>query len=171
MVFAFLYGLSMDYEVFILARMREAHDRTGSTTTAIVEGIGRTGRLVTSAALILFLAFVSLSSGPETSLKVFAAGLGTGILLDVTVVRALLVPTLVSLFGRWNRWLPVWAARHLGVAFPLPCPARASIRPAARRRTPAGPAPVSPLGDTADWACSACAEPTLSFCEPVLSLP
>jgi RND superfamily putative drug exporter len=115
MVFAFLYGLSMDYEVFILARMREAHDRTGSTTTAIVEGLGRTGRLVTSAALILFLAFAALASGPDTSLKVFATGLGAGILLDATVVRALLVPALVSLFGRWNWWLPAWAARPLGV--------------------------------------------------------
>jgi RND superfamily putative drug exporter len=116
MVFAFLYGLSMDYEVFILTRMREAHDRTGSTTTAIVEGLGRTGRLVTSAALILFLAFASLASGPEVSLKVFATGLGAGILLDATVVRALLVPALVSLFGRWNWWLPPWAARPLRVA-------------------------------------------------------
>ncbi|HZD01087.1 MAG TPA: MMPL family transporter [Actinomycetes bacterium] len=116
MVFAFLYGLSMDYEVFILARMREAHDRTGCTTTAIVEGIGRTGRLVTSAALILFLAFAALASGPEVSLKVFATGLGAGILLDATVVRALLVPALVSLLGRWNWWLPAWAARPLGVA-------------------------------------------------------
>jgi RND superfamily putative drug exporter len=121
MVFAFLYGLSMDYEVFILARMREAHDRTGSTTTAIVEGIGRTGRLVTSAALILFAAFASLAAGPETTLKVFATGLGAGILLDATVVRALLVPALVSLFGRWNWWLPAWAARPLGVP---PSPAR-----------------------------------------------
>jgi RND superfamily putative drug exporter len=120
-VFAFLYGLSMDYEVFILARMREAHDRTGSTTTAIVEGIGRTGRLVTSAALILFLAFAALASGPDVSLKVFATGLGAGILLDATVVRALLVPALVSLLGRWNWWLPAWAARPLGVT---PSPAR-----------------------------------------------
>jgi len=116
MAFAFLYGLSMDYEVFILARMREEHDRSGSTTTAIVEGIGRTGRLVTSAALILFLAFASLASGPGTDLKVMATALGAGILLDATVVRALLVPALVSLFGRWNWWLPAWAARPLRVA-------------------------------------------------------
>jgi len=116
MAFAFLYGLSMDYEVFILARMREEHDRSGSTTTAIVEGIGRTGRLVTSAALILFLAFASLASGPEVDLKVMATALGAGILLDATVVRALLVPALVSLFGRWNWWLPAWAAKPLRLA-------------------------------------------------------
>ncbi len=76
MVFAFLFGLSMDYEVFILARMREEYDATGSTDTAVVRGIGRTGRLVTSAALILFLAFLSLASGPGTEVKVLATGLG-----------------------------------------------------------------------------------------------
>ena len=106
MVFAFLFGLSMDYEVFILARMREEYDATGSTDTAVVRGIGRTGRLVTSAALILFLAFVSLASGPETEIKVLATGLAAGILLDATVIRALLVPAVISLFGRWNWWLP-----------------------------------------------------------------
>ncbi|WP_075903437.1 MMPL family transporter [Actinomadura sp. CNU-125] len=123
MVFAFLYGLSMDYEVFILARMREAYDRTGSTRAAVVEGIGRTGRLVTSAGLILFLAFASLAAAPIIEVKIFATGLGIGILLDATVVRALLVPALVSLFGRWNWWLPGWAARVLRVEpSPLPAP-------------------------------------------------
>jgi putative drug exporter of the RND superfamily len=115
MVFAFLFGLSMDYEVFILSRVREEYDRTGSTETAIVEGIGRTGRLVTSAALILFLSFAALGSGPEVLLKVFATGLAAGIILDATVVRALLVPALVALFGRWNWWLPTWPARLLRV--------------------------------------------------------
>jgi putative drug exporter of the RND superfamily len=115
MVFAFLYGLSMDYEVFILSRMREEYDRTGDTNTAIVEGLGRTGRLVTSAALILFLAFASLASAPDTDLKVFATALGAGILLDATIVRALLLPALVALFGRWNWWLPGPAARLLRV--------------------------------------------------------
>jgi putative drug exporter of the RND superfamily len=125
MVFAFLFGLSMDYEVFILARMREEYDQTGSTNTAVIRGIGRTGRLVTSAALILFLAFVSLASGPETEIKVLATGLAAGILLDATVIRALLVPAVVSLFGRWNWWLPSMPARLLRVE-PSPSP-----RPAA----------------------------------------
>jgi putative drug exporter of the RND superfamily len=120
MVFAFLFGLSMDYEVFILARMREEYDRTGSTDTAVVRGIGRTGRLVTSAALILFLAFVSLASGPETEIKVLATGLAAGILLDATVIRALLVPAVISLFGRWNWWLPRMPARLLRVEPSLP---------------------------------------------------
>ncbi len=115
MVFAFLFGLSMDYEVFILARMREEFDATGSTDAAVVRGIGRTGRLVTSAALILFLAFVSMASGPQTDVKVFATGLAAGILLDATVIRALLVPAVVSLFGRWNWWLPELPARWLRV--------------------------------------------------------
>jgi RND superfamily putative drug exporter len=120
MVFAFLFGLSMDYEVFILARMREEYDATGSTDTAVVRGIGRTGRLVTSAAIILFLAFVSLASGPQTDVKVLATGLAAGILLDATVIRALLVPAVVSLFGRWNWWLPERPARLLRVEPSLP---------------------------------------------------
>jgi RND superfamily putative drug exporter len=113
MVFAFLFGLSMDYEVFILSRIREEYDRSRTTDEAVIEGIGRTGRLVTSAALILFLAFVALASGPGTDLKTFASALGFGILLDATVVRSLLVPALVSLFGDWNWWLPKRAARLL----------------------------------------------------------
>jgi putative drug exporter of the RND superfamily len=120
MTFAFLFGLSMDYEVFILARMREEFDATGSTSVAVVRGIGRTGRLVTSAAIILFLAFVSLSSGPETDVKVIATGLAAGILLDATVIRALLVPALVSLMGRWNWWMPTLPARLLRVEPSLP---------------------------------------------------
>ena len=115
MIFAFLFGLSMDYEVFILSRMREEYDRTGSTETAVITGIGRTGRLVTSAALILFLAFVSMASSPGTDLKMFATGLGAGILLDATVIRALIVPAVISLMGRWNWWLPSWPARVLRV--------------------------------------------------------
>jgi RND superfamily putative drug exporter len=121
MVFAFLFGLSMDYEVFILARMREEYDATGSTQAAVVRGIGRTGRLVTSAALILFLAFISLASGPETEVKVLATGLAAGILLDATIIRALLVPAVISLFGRWNWWLPPAPARLLRVE-PSPSP-------------------------------------------------
>jgi RND superfamily putative drug exporter len=115
MIFAFLFGLSMDYEVFILARMREEYDRTGDTDEAVVVGLGRTGRLVTSAALILFLTFVSMGSGPDMDVKMLATGLAAGILLDATLIRALLVPAVVSLFGRWNWWLPRPAARVLRV--------------------------------------------------------
>ena len=116
MIFAFLFGLSMDYEVFILARIREEYDRTGSTEIAVIRGIGRTGRLVTSAALILFLSFTSMASGPETDVKMMATGLAAGILLDATVIRALIVPAAITLMGRWNWWLPSWPAKLLGVA-------------------------------------------------------
>ncbi|HEX8165320.1 MAG TPA: MMPL family transporter [Beijerinckiaceae bacterium] len=113
--FAFLFGISMDYQVFIISRMREAYDRSGSTERAVVEGIGRTGRLVTSAALILFLAFVAFSSTPGTEAKMFATALGGGILIDATLIRGLLAPALVAILGRWNWWLPAWAARILRV--------------------------------------------------------
>jgi RND superfamily putative drug exporter len=116
MVFAFLFGLSMDYEVFILSRIREEYDGGARTTDgAVIEGIARTGRLVTCAALILFLAFAALASGPGTDLKTLATGLGIGILLDATIVRSVLVPSLVSLFGDWNWYLPARAARLLRV--------------------------------------------------------
>ena len=112
-VFAFLFGISMDYEVFLLSRMREEYETTGSTRSAVVRGMASTGRLVTSAALILFLAFASLSSAPSVMVKTFATGLAAGILVDATVIRMLLVPALVSLFGPWNWWLPSRLARVL----------------------------------------------------------
>jgi RND superfamily putative drug exporter len=125
MVFAFLFGLSMDYQVFILSRMREEYDRIGDTNESVVVGLGRTGRLVTSAALILFLAFIAMAAGPQVDVKVLATGLAAGILLDATIIRGLLVPAVVSLFGRWNWWLPVWAAKILRVE-PSPLTAAAS---------------------------------------------
>jgi putative drug exporter of the RND superfamily len=115
MAVVFLFGISMDYQVFIISRMREAYDRTGSTRSAVVEGIGRTGRLVTSASLILGLAFISLSATPETEVKMSATILAGGILLDATIVRAMLLPAVVSILGRYNWWLPSWPARVLGV--------------------------------------------------------
>ena len=124
-IFAFLFGISMDYQVFILSRMREAYDRTGSTDAAVVEGIGRTGRLVTSAALILFLAFVAFSASPGTEAKLFATALGGGVLLDATLIRGVLAPAAVALLGRWNWWLPSGAARVLGVE-----PSTAVVEPA-----------------------------------------
>ena len=116
LAFAFLFGLSMDYEVFILSRIREEYDTSGSTDQAVIRGIGRTGRLVTSAALILFLAFLALSATPETAIKMLATALGAGILLDAVVIRSLLLPSLIGVLGRWNWWLPAPAARILRVA-------------------------------------------------------
>jgi len=115
MIFAFLFGLSMDYEVFMLTRMREAYDETGSTERAIELGLARTGKLVTSAALILMFAFLVLSSSPGYEIKLFAIGLAAGIIFDATVIRALLVPALMRLLGRANWWMPDWARSLLFV--------------------------------------------------------
>ena len=132
-IFAFLFGLSMDYEVFILARMREEYDASGNTASAVVTGLGRTGRLVTSAALILFFSFAALASSPGTDIKVIGTALGVGILIDATLVRALLVPALVSLLGKWNWWLPAGLARVLRVE---PSPLEEErVEPAPPRRT------------------------------------
>jgi RND superfamily putative drug exporter len=134
-IFAFLFGISMDYQVFIISRMREAYDRTGSTETAVVEGIGRTGRLVRSAALILFLAFVAFALQPGTEAKIFATALGAGILIDATIIRGVLAPAVVALFGRWNWWLPDWAARILRVE---PSPLEHDVTPEVPAPAPAG---------------------------------
>jgi len=130
MVFAFLFGLSMDYEVFILTRIREAYDTSGDARHAVTEGLGRTGRLVTSAAAILMLSFLSMSTGPQTDLKILATGLGAGILIDAVVVRCLLVPALVALFGRANWWLPSSLARLLRIPAPAAPVAGPSAEPA-----------------------------------------
>jgi RND superfamily putative drug exporter len=123
MIFAFLFGLSMDYEVFMLSRMREAYDETGSTDRAIELGLARTGKLVTSAALILMFAFLVLSSSPGYEIKVFAIGLAAGIIFDATVIRALLVPALMKLLGDWNWWMPKWTRSALFIREPAPKPA------------------------------------------------
>jgi RND superfamily putative drug exporter len=123
MIFAFLYGLSMDYEVFMLTRMREAYDETGDTVAAVSLGLARTGKLVTSAALVLMFAFFVLSTSPGTDIKQFGIGLAAGIILDATVIRALLVPAIMRLMGGWNWWLPPWVARLLRTE-PSPRPRR-----------------------------------------------
>ena len=117
-VFAFLFGLSMDYEVFIIARIREAYDSSLDARWAVVTGLGRTGRLVTGAAAILMLGFVSMSTSPQTDLKILATGLAAGIGVDAVVVRCLLVPAMVALFGRANWWLPAPVARLLLIRRP-----------------------------------------------------
>ena len=115
MIFAFLFGLSMDYEVFMLSRMREAYDETGSTDKAIELGLARTGKLVTSGALILMFAFLVLSSSPGYEIKSLAIGLAAGIIFDATVIRALLVPALMKLLGNANWWMPNWTGAVLRV--------------------------------------------------------
>ena len=122
MIFAFLFGLSMDYEVFMLSRMREAYDETGSTSKAIELGLARTGKLVTSAALILMFAFLVLSSSPGYEVKSLAIGLAAGIIFDATVIRALLVPSLMALFGDANWWMPRWTSSLLRIPPRTPAP-------------------------------------------------
>jgi putative drug exporter of the RND superfamily len=146
MIFAFLYGLSMDYEVFILSRMREEYDRDGSTERAVVAGIARTGRLVTAGSLILFLAFIALSASPGTDIKVFATGLAVGIVLDATVVRSMLLPAFVAVLGRWNWWMPVWAARILRVEPCYPPPEQRGDTPLELEPTARPPGPPQPAG-------------------------
>jgi len=123
LLFGFLFGISMDYEVFILSRVREGYDRTGSTAKSIVEGVSRTGRLVTSAALILFFTFVSLATANDVTVRQLASGMAAGILLDAVVVRMLLLPALVSLFGNLNWWMPE-KAQHL---LRLPAPTAPAV--------------------------------------------
>jgi RND superfamily putative drug exporter len=128
LVFAFLFGLSMDYEVFVLARLREEYDRIGSTADAVVSALARTGRLVTCAALILAISFMSLTTNPDIQVRVIATGLAAGIVLDAVLVRTLLVPALVAIMGRWNWWMPDRVARLLRIT-----PDQTRGEPAARQ--------------------------------------
>ena len=101
-----LFGLSMDYEVFLVTRMRESWDHVPDNTRAVAHGLERTGRVVTAAAIIMVAAFSGFVAGHVAGLQEFGAGLALAVLLDATVVRALLVPSLMAIFGRWNWWLP-----------------------------------------------------------------
>jgi RND superfamily putative drug exporter len=156
MVFAFLFGLSMDYEVFILTRIREVYDETGDARRAVTAGLGRTGRLVTSAAAILMLSFLSMSTGPQTDLKILATGLGAGILIDAVVIRCLLVPAMVALFGRANWWLPASRRTVCSVRRRTPHTALATcIRRLRRTRTGSAAAVTGMVGS---WIsiCASC---------------
>jgi RND superfamily putative drug exporter len=110
-VFAMVFGLSMDYEVFLVSRMREEWDATHDNVQAVSLGLAKTGRIVTAAGLIMFAAFMGFVAGSVVGLQQFGFGLALAILIDVTVVRALLVPSAMAIFGRWNWWLPEGVAR------------------------------------------------------------
>ena len=129
MLFAVLFGLSMDYEVFLVSRMREEWDAGATNEQAVVLGLTKTGRLVTAAGLIMFAAFTGFVAGSLVGLQQFGFGLAAAILIDVTIVRALLVPSAMKLFGRWNWWMPTGLARVVRVD-PSPLGEhRASLRP------------------------------------------
>ena len=114
-LFAMLFGLSMDYEVFLVTRMREAWDDGADNATAVALGLERTGRIVSAAAIIMVAAFSGFLAGRIVGLQEFGLGLAVAILIDATIVRCVLVPSLMALFGRWNWWLPSGAARLLRV--------------------------------------------------------
>jgi uncharacterized membrane protein YdfJ with MMPL/SSD domain len=112
-LFCVLFGLSMDYEVFLLTRMKEAWDRTGDNTEAVATGLERSGRIVTSAALIVVLVAGSFAFADIVLIKALGLGMAIAVALDATVVRALLVPATMRLLGRWNWWLPAWLHRFV----------------------------------------------------------
>ena len=101
-----LFGLSMDYEVFLVSRMREVWDEKHDNATRGRRGLQRTGRIVSAAAIIMVAAFSGFVAGRVVGLQEFGVGLAVAIFIDATIVRALLVPSLMALFGRWNWWLP-----------------------------------------------------------------
>jgi RND superfamily putative drug exporter len=113
MMFAILFGLSMDYEVFLLSRVREQFLRHGDSSRAVVEGLARTARVITAAAAIMVVVFLAFLASPEVFLKLMGIGMATAILVDATVVRMVLVPAVMQILGRRNWWLPGWLDRLL----------------------------------------------------------
>jgi RND superfamily putative drug exporter len=111
--FAVLFGLSTDYEVFLLSRIREAYDATGDNAESVARGMAGTGRVITSAALIMTVVFLSFVANPSPLVRMMGLGLSTAILLDATIVRMVLVPATMALIGRANWWLPRWLDRRL----------------------------------------------------------
>jgi RND superfamily putative drug exporter len=111
--FAVLFGLSMDYEVFLLSRIREAYDATGDNAESVARGTAATGRVITSAALIMTVVFASFVANPSPLVRMIGLGLSTAIVLDATIVRMVVVPATMALLGRANWWLPRWLDRRL----------------------------------------------------------
>jgi putative drug exporter of the RND superfamily len=113
MLFAIVFGLSMDYEVFLLSRIKEEYDRTGDNATAVADGLAVTARVITAAAAVMVSVFAGFVLGDDRAIKVFGLGLATAVFLDATVVRLLLVPATMELLGDRNWWLPKWLDRRL----------------------------------------------------------
>jgi putative drug exporter of the RND superfamily len=112
-MFAVLFGLSMDYEVFLLSRVREAIDAGRKSADAVTEGLARTARVITAAATIMIVVFGALALSPEVFLKLIGVGLATAVLVDATIVRMVLVPAVMQLLGSRNWWIPSWLERIL----------------------------------------------------------
>jgi putative drug exporter of the RND superfamily len=114
-MFAILFGLSMDYEVFLLSRVREEYLKHGDSHQSVVDGLSSTARVITSAALIMISVFGAFVLGDDPLLKMFGLGLATAVLIDATLVRMVLVPATMSLLGGANWWLPRWLDQILPV--------------------------------------------------------
>jgi len=117
-LFCVLFGLSMDYEVFILSRTKEVWDRTGDNREAVARGLERSGRIVTSAALVVVLVAGSFAFADIVLIKALGVGMAIAIAIDATVVRALLVPATMRLLGRWNWWMPAALERFVATRLP-----------------------------------------------------
>jgi putative drug exporter of the RND superfamily len=113
MLFAILFGLSMDYEVFLLSRVREEYLKRGDNEAAVVEGVSATARVITSAALIMISVFVAFILSNDVVIQMFGLGLATAVFVDATIIRLVLVPATMKLLGDWNWWLPAWLDRLL----------------------------------------------------------
>ena len=113
MMFAILFGLSMDYEVFLLSRIREEYLRHGDTGRAVADGLAKTARVITAAAAIMVVVFLAFIAAPDVFLKLFGIGLASAVFLDATLVRMVLVPAVMQLLGRRNWWIPGWLERVL----------------------------------------------------------
>jgi len=141
LMFCVAFGLSMDYEVFLLSRIKEEYDRTGDNASSIAIGLEKTGRIVTAAALLLAAVFLAFATSGVSFIKLFGLGLALAIVMDATVVRATLVPAVMRLAGDWNWWAPAFLRRfhdRFGIAESVPEPVSV-IDLAARRRRPAAP--------------------------------
>ena len=143
-MFAIVFGLSMDYEVFLLSRVREEYLRSGDNDAAVIAGIAGTARVITSAALIMISVFLGFVLGDDPTTKMFGLGLATAIFIDATIVRLVLVPAAMTLLGDANWWMPRWIDRllpavdsHRHAGSPMPA-MQADPVPAADR-APAGP--------------------------------
>ena len=136
-LFAMLFGLSMDYEVFLVTRMREAWDEGADNATAVELGLERTGRIITAAAIIMCAAFSGFVAGSIVGLQEFGLGLAVAIFVDATIVRCLLVPSMMAIFDRWNWWLPAGRARRsFASALAARDASEARRRPVARLASP-----------------------------------
>jgi len=112
-MFAILFGLSMDYEVFLVSRIREEYLKDGDTRRAVADGLAKTARVITAAAAVMVVVFLAFVTAPDVFLKLFGIGLASAIFLDATVVRMVLVPAVMQLLGARNWWIPEWLERIL----------------------------------------------------------